>query len=565
MRQRIFGRATPGLTALVLGTVAVLGLMTVGPATVTGSVAAATPAAVTGSSAAPATPGPGAATGTGRGPAQRPVDPGAQLAATLVDRVTVGGVFAHLVGLERLAEANGGVRVAGGPGSEQSADYVAKRLHAAGYQVTRQSFQFPLFREIKPTTVAQISPTPITFRDGTDVEVMTYSGSGLVQAPVHPVDLDLTPPRASTSGCERADFASFPRGQLALMQRGGCEFAVKVRNAAAAGARAAIIFNQGDGDRTKDADRFDLIAGTLVTRGAIPTVGMSYAIGARLATTPNAVVRVEARTFSATRTTQNLIVETPEGRADNVVMVGAHLDSVPAGPGINDNGTGSAALLELALQYAPLARTVKPVNKVRFAWWGAEEEGLLGSEHYVHQLSRRQVHDIALYLNLDMLASPNYVLGVQDGDHSAADSERAPAGSAKIERLFRAYLTSRGQHAVDAEFDGRSDYGPFIAKGIDIPAGGLATGAETVKSAAEVKLFGGVAGVAEDPCYHRSCDSIVPLAHHADPVIYGKLLAAYGVSLVGNLNLSALELNAGAIADAVGRLAFDTTGISQPS
>jgi Zn-dependent M28 family amino/carboxypeptidase len=548
MRQRIFHSATPRLAALALGTAGVLGLVAAGPATLTTPVAAATP------------PPPGTAT-----PPKPPADPGAQLAATLVDQVTIGGIFAHLAGFERLAQANGGVRTAGTRGFDQSADYVAERLHETGYQVTRQSFEFPYFQERRPTTLAQTAPAPIHYRGNTDFEIMTYSGSGTVQAAVHPVDLNLTPPRASTSGCESADFAGFPRGQIALMQRGSCDFAVKVRNATAAGARGAIIFNQGNGDPRKDADRFNLIAGTLTTPATIPTLGVTYAVGAQLATTAGAVVRLDASLVSETRTTQNLIAETPEGRADNVVMAGAHLDSVPRGPGINDNGTGSATLLELALKYAPLAHTVKPVNKVRFAWWGAEEEGLLGSTHYVDQLTPRQVKNIGLYLNLDMLASPNYVLGVQDGDHSTAASDRAPAGSAGIEKLFRAYLTSRGQHAVDADFDGRSDYGPFVAKGIDLPAGGLETGAEGLKTAAEAKLFGGVAGIADDPCYHKACDSMVPLVHHADPATYAKLRAAYGVQLVGNLNLFALNLNAGAIANAVGRLAFDTTGISSPA
>jgi Zn-dependent M28 family amino/carboxypeptidase len=491
-------------------------------------------------------------------------DPGAQLAATLVDQVTVGGIVAHMAGLERIAEANGGVRVSGGHGFDQSADYVAERLQEAGYQVTRQRFQFPFFKEVAPTRLAQVAPTRVQYRNDVDQSVLSYSANGTVQAAVHPVDVRLTPPRASSSGCQTSDFAGFPRGQVALLQRGSCEFGDKVRNAAAAGASAAIIFNQGNGDPAKDKDRFAVFDGTLSKPASIPAVAVTYAVGAHLATTPGAVVRVEARTVSENRTTQNLIAETPEGRADNVVMAGAHLDSVAEGPGINDNGSGSAALLELALKYAPLAKRLRPTNKVRFAWWGAEEEGLLGSEHYIRQLSKRQVADIGLYLNLDMLASPNYVFGVQDGNHSDADSSPAPKGSAAIEKFLRDYLTSRGQTAVDAEFNNRSDYGPFIAKGIDIPSGGLETGAEGMKSAADVKKFGGAAGVAYDPCYHKACDSFVPLSHHADAATYRKLQAAYGAKLIGNLNVFALDLNADALANAVGHFAYDTTGISTP-
>jgi Zn-dependent M28 family amino/carboxypeptidase len=394
---------------------------------------------------------------------------------------------------------------------------------------------------------------------------MEYSGPGNVRAAVHPVDVHLAPPRASTSGCEAADFAGFPRGQIALIQRGTCEFGVKTRNARTAGAAAVVVFNQGNGDPGHDADRFTSVAGTLDGPTTIPVVGVSYAVGAALAATPGTVVEIDADTESETRTTQNLIAESPQGRSDNVVMAGAHLDSVAEGPGINDNGTGSAALLEVALQYAPLAKRFAPVNKVRFAWWGAEEEGLVGSDRYVKQLTPKQVKDIGLYLNFDMLASPNYLLAVQDGNHSSHDSDPAPKGSAAIEKLFRNYLTGRGQHPFDADFDGRSDYGPFIDEDIAIPSGGLETGAEGIKTAADVRLFGGVAGAPFDPCYHKACDSLVPLAHHAPQVTYDRLRHAYGAALLGNVNLTALDLMTGAMADAIGRLAFDTTGISAPA
>ena len=181
-------------------------------------------------------------------------------------------------------------------------------------------------------------------------------------------------------------------------------------------------------------------------------------------------------------------------------MAGAHLDSVQDGPGINDNGSGSAALLETAIQMSK----VKPNNTVRFAWWGAEESGLLGSEHYVEQLTDDEIGDIALYLNFDMIASPNYMFGIYDGDDSGntAPTGFIPPGSAQIEDVFEAFYDSRDLPSQDSEFSGRSDYGPFIAVGI--PAGGLFTGAEVHKTAAEAALYGGVAGAAYDPCYHRS-------------------------------------------------------------
>ncbi|WP_220490688.1 M28 family peptidase [Tessaracoccus sp. MC1627] len=191
---------------------------------------------------------------------------------------------------------------------------------------------------------------------------------------------------------------------------------------------------------------------------------------------------------------------------------------------------GSAALLETALQMA----SVKTTNTVRFAWWGAEESGLLGSEHYVAGLTPAEAARIALYLNFDMVASPNYIFGVYDGDNSSGTAPVSiPAGSDKIEDVFERYYAGRGEPYQDSTFSGGSDYGPFIAVGI--PAGGLFTGAEGLKTAQEVATYGGTAGIAYDPCYHQACDTIDNVSHHA------------------------LDVNSDAVATAVLTFAIDTT------
>ncbi len=200
-----------------------------------------------------------------------------------------------------------------------------------------------------------------------------------------------------------------------------------------------------------------------------------------------------------------MIAETKRGNPDNVVMAGAHLDSVEEGPGINDNGSGSATILEVAEQ---LAKVKKPANKVRFAWWGAEELNLLGSDHYVTDLADNNpdaLGDIALYLNLDMVGSPNFVRFVYDGDNSTGEGADGPEGSAEIEQLFTKYFASQGLATEETPFDGRSDYGPFIANGV--PSGGLFTGAEGIKTAEQAATYGGTAGAAYDPCYHQACDT----------------------------------------------------------
>ncbi|GAB3833635.1 M28 family metallopeptidase [Dactylosporangium cerinum] len=475
----------------------------------------------------------------------------------LTKAVTLPGVLRHLLALQLIGDLNGGNRASGTAGHRRSADYVATLLQHAGYQVTRQPFQFNFCDETS-SSFAQTAPAPATYVEGTDYDLMTCSGSGDVTAAVVPVDLNLVAPRvAVTSGCEAADFTAAVVGQIALMQRGGCPFGTKVANAEAAGAAGAIVMNQGNGDPVTAPDRYSLLLGTLGAPVGIPAVGVSYGSGEAFAATPGLTVHLAASTTAEVRDTENVIAETKTGRADNVVMAGSHLDSVPEGNGINDNGSGSAALLEIALQ---MART-KPANKVRFAWWGAEEASLVGSTFYVNNLTPAQRAEIRLYLNFDMVASPNYMFGVYDGDDSAAEgSGPGPAGSAQIEGLFEAFFASRGQSTNAADFSGRSDYGPFIAAGVGIPAGGLFTGAEGIKTAADVAKYGGVAGAAYDPCYHDPCDDLFRVVQKGgDAALYAQLRSQY--TLFGNINTFALDTNADAIATAVITYAFDTSTI----
>ena len=214
-------------------------------------------------------------------------------------------------------------------------------------------------------------------------------------------------------------------------------------------------------------------------------------------------MHLKTETLRLVNETSNVLAELPGKNRDNVVMAGAHLDSVPAGPGINDNGSGSAGLLEVAENLGK----VKPQNTLRFAWWGAEEANLVGSTYYVNNLTDAEYAKIALYLNFDMIGSPNHGLFIYDGDNSdQVGAGPGPAGSAQIEQTFQRFFESRGLPTQGTDFSGRSDYGPFIAVGI--PSGGLFTGAEGIKTAEEATLWGGTAGQAYDPCYHQACDTI---------------------------------------------------------
>ncbi|MFD6168068.1 M28 family metallopeptidase [Streptomyces coeruleorubidus] len=191
------------------------------------------------------------------------------------------------------------------------------------------------------------------------------------------------------------------------------------------------------------------------------------------------------------RTGYNLIADWPGGDANQVVMAGSHLDSVSSGPGINDNGSGSAAVLETAL--AVSRAQYKPAKHLRFAWWGAEEVGLVGSRHYVSRLATGDRSRISAYLNFDMIGSPNPGYFVYDDD---------PA----IEKTFKEYFAGLGVPTeIETEGDGRSDHAPFKSAGV--PVGGLFTGASRTKTAAQAAKWGGTAGRAFDRCYHSSCDT----------------------------------------------------------
>ncbi|MFI7585154.1 M20/M25/M40 family metallo-hydrolase [Kocuria sp. M1N1S27] len=407
-------------------------------------------------------------------------------------------VLEHLEVFQAIANANSGNRASGTSGYRASVDYVLGRLRAAGYAPRVQDFSFPFFLELSPATVSAGG----TQLPAEDVAVMSYSGSGTVTAPVQAVGMT-GEPGAGTSGCKAEDFDGFRAGNVALLRRGTCAFAVKAANAQAAGASAVLIVNTGLPGQEGVLD------GTLGGPGAvtIPVVGLSYAAGTALL--GGGEVTVTTETVSESRETTNVLVETGTGDPERTVMVGAHLDSVPEGPGINDNASGSAGILAIA---EALAGT-QTENNVRFAWWGAEELGLRGSQHYVDDLKANDpaaLEAIALYLNFDMIASPNHGRFVYDGDASAFGPEDgsvpAPAGSAAIEAAFHEHFGSVGLASGETEFSGRSDYGPFIAEGV--PAGGLFTGAEGIKTVEQAALFGGRAGVGYDFCYHGSCDDL---------------------------------------------------------
>ncbi len=436
--------------------------------------------------------------------------------------VSAEGIKRHAAVLQLIGDASGGNRLAGTDGYDASALYVAARARLAGHRVSFQDFEYPLdlLADWTPPVLRIVSGGPRRSfvpgiggaQFGGDIGSMYGSQSADFTAPVWAIDLNLPAPplpNGNTSGCEPEDYDGMPDGAIALVQRGTCPFATKFELAEASGAGGVILFNEGNPGRTVPL-WFN------VTGLQTPYMASSVETATALANgVQNGFTGLTAR-FKidwrpGTYPTKNVIAETRWGDPDNVIVVGAHLDSVGTGPGINDNGSGSAGILEIARQL----RFTHPQNKIRFVWFSAEESGLLGSEAYVASLPPEERARIAAMLNFDMIGSPNFVRFVYDGDLSDSDPPPggAPPGSDEIEDLFLDYFAKRGLATEPTAFDGRSDYGPFIEA--QIPAGGLFTGAEEIKTADQAAIYGGVAGEPFDPCYHLGCDRLTNLSHTA--------------------------------------------------
>lgn len=439
-----------------------------------------------------------------------PVD-GPGLAAA----IDADAVMGDLEQLQRIADANGGNRSVGTPGYDASVDYVVGQLEDAGFDVETPEFDVDRFDAHTQTLAFAGRDVP--------VEALTYSPAtpqGGLTARLVPAPSDETP------GCEATDYDGLDvTGAVVLVDRGVCPFAQKQQVAADRGAVAVLVADNEDEG---------LPGGTLGAKAdaRIPTGGVSKADGVALRQGGDVTLTLD--TTVETVKSRNVIAQTKTGDSGNVVMAGAHLDSVPDGPGINDDGSGVASLLETARQLGAKPDTA---NAVRFAFWGAEEEGLNGSTAYVDGLDDAARADIALYLNFDMVGSPNAGYFVYDGDNSDNVGEGpGPEGSAGIERTFAAIVLQLGVTPGGTDFDGRSDYGPFIAVGI--PAGGLFTGAEEKKTPAQVQQWGGEADAMLDPNYHTAQDT------------------------VGNIDRTALALNAQAIGYGIGHYAQSTDGVN---
>lgn len=405
-------------------------------------------------------------------------------------------------------------RVIGSPGHYGSLGDIQSALHSVGpyFNITRQYFNatrgviFDSELAVDGITVPEARPFDLT--------PPTRPKKSWVSGPLVLVQ---------NNGCNPSDYPPELNGTIALVQRGECSFGNKSELAGLAGAVAVVIYNNVPGE--------GVITGTLGTPlpDQVASVGVSYELGSswankiKLNVTVKGSVYVDA--FVKNISTYNIIADTKGGDPENIVMVSAHSDSVTAGPGINDDGSGSISILEVAKALSKFSTNAT----VRFAWFSGEEEGLLGSDYYVSTLLPEENQKIRVYMDFDMMASPNYAYQVYD-----ANDKTNPNGSAELKQLFIDYYTSHGLNHTLIPFDGRSDYDAFVKNGI--PGGGVAAGAEVLKTPEEAEMFGGQAGVAFDPCYHQLCDDTFNLNYEAwitNTKLIAHAVATYGSSLEG--------------------------------
>lgn len=454
--------------------------------------------------------------GRGQGEETSPNATAGGYAESLQSKVTLDALMKHLQEFQNIADANGGTRVAGSPGYDASVEYVATTLRDKGFDVDTPEFTMEIFSVGKASLSVDGQPS--------EAHVIEYSGASPAEGTTGPF---VVISGEGHLGCASRDYRDVDvAGAVVMVDRGECDLADKAHAATESGAIALVIANDVEEELFSGVmDESDEIK--------IPVLSVSKADGARLLSeSGTATVIAEAKVEQVT--TRNVIAQTKTGSTDNVVMVGAHLDSVKEGPGINDNGTGVATVLETALQMGP---SPDVANAVRFGFWGGEEQGLFGSYNYLESLDLEALKDIALYLNFDMMASPNTCYFTSDADQSLPpDPELGydlliPEGSPGIERTLDDTITSAGKTPQDLPFDGRSDYDGFTFAGI--PAGNFDTGSDAIKTPEQVELWGGTADQQCDPNYHTAKDTI------------------------DNVSRDALSLSGGVVAHVVGLYAQD--------
>ncbi|KAK3345856.1 hypothetical protein B0T25DRAFT_265092 [Lasiosphaeria hispida] len=403
--------------------------------------------------------------------------------------------------LNKIANDNGGTRAFGTAGYKASVDFVLERAQ------TRFGKHFNTYLQPFNHTYEQTKSVSLKGPKGETVHVVSPQYNPGTPLPGGITASLINTPVNDTTGsmCFESQWAGIDAtGKLALVKRGTCAVADKVKFAKAKGAVGVLLYNQEPGTDYVAPTLGEANIGLLVPVGIIP-LEVANAWIPRLAAGEDLRPTLLVDAIVETRESWNIISETKTGDPNKVVMVGAHLDSVQEGPGINDDGSGTAAILEIM---GSVKQYDGYLHRIRFGWWGAEESGLIGSLFYTNSLSELEADKIKYYFNFDMIASPNPMFEISHYINSGIGPE-----------LLAEYLESNGKNVTYAEFDGRSDYAGFVELGI--PTTGLFTGD----------------GAPWDPCYHQACDSL------------------------DNINWEAFTVNSKAAARAVGVLANSLEGV----
>lgn len=420
------------------------------------------------------------------------VDPDV-FARELAAAVNVDGMSVHLQSLQDIADASDGTRAEGTSGYDASVDYVANTLRNNGFDVeTPEYTRLAVTREGNQSVVVSGRSHPVSQAS----VLMTTPRGGLTAATVRP---------QKAAGCLESDYGSVEaEGAIVVVNDTGCSIVAKHDAAVAKGAVGLLVVSvPGDDGSPPGLFGAGYYRGLTMPVGVIADADIDTAL--RRARTP---VKLILETRAVEITSRNVLAQTKTGDTRNVVMVGAHLDSAAESPGINNNGSGLAAVLEIA---AKLGSQPQVTNAVRFGFWGSSESSLAGVMDYVHGLDRDQLNDIALYLNFDTLASPNAGFFTYDGDQSGQvnpdlPSADVPEGSEGIERTLAGYLNLAGKRPADMPLGFTTDYSPFLSAGV--PIGGVTTGTTGKKTEVQVRLWGGEEGVVYDPTYQTPRDTV---------------------------------------------------------
>lgn len=425
--------------------------------------------------------------------------PVVDLARELAGKVTVDGMYTYLRKLQEIADANQGSRAEGTPGYDASVDYVVQALKDKGFDV-----QTPEFDRLDSTQ----GGNPMLTVGGRAFHVDQAS----LLVTTAPGGLNAITLRPQTArGCAAADYGTVSvKGAIAVVDDTGCSVVDKQNTAVAKGAVGLLVVS-----KPGPAGVPGLFTPGYYQRLTIPVGVIDTDADAAVRRT-NAPVKVVLDSKPVMKKTRNVVAQTKSGDTKNVVVVGAHLDSPARSPGMNDNGSGMAALLESA---AALGSQPKVTNAVRFTFWASEVNG---PTNYVGGLKPDELDDIALYVDFDMLGSPNAGYFTYDGDQSGQPNPEIPAGtvpggSAGIERTLAGYLNLAGVRPADMPLARTAEYGPFLAAGI--PIGGVTAGASQRKTEVQARLWGGQAGVPFDPNYLTPRDTVDNADRHTLSVL----------------------------------------------